>query len=345
MVVRAYDVQILKGTLMKSLASILFVAAATATFIPAQALTPGSALVFPTVRQDATTVTFVSVTNTNTTPRFPVPTNSVDVMAFYNYTLTQPNPANVLQPLACSHLCRTELLTPADTTSVSVGCHVPNPEVRGYLVVHAISATAGGAISHNYLVGSAQIFDFASNAIYSYEAVPFCSPLADGAPTDVAPANGQLDFNDREYERVHQFVIADNFFGAYNSRLALAEFSCLPDGAMTSIDFAVWNDNERPLSLHIMFKCWFETELDQLSSLFSDQWLRGVANDPTELDINCDGIGDFETGWFKITARQSILGTQVDPRPPLLGALVGGPRSCSDSRILWGSKERRDGCY
>ncbi len=310
----------------------------------AQAPMPGSVLVFPSIRNDATTVTFLSVTNTQTTPASQSTLNAPDIMAYFNYVVATEDPNDIFRPLGCTHFCRPEFLTAADTVSVSVSCHSPYPVTHGYLVAHAVSVTNGQNVSHNYLAGSAQIFDFTSGAIYVYPAIPFCSPKDPGENTDMN-WNGRIDFDGVEYEKMHRDLIVDSFFAAGNSRIALADFSCLPEGRETTVLFSIWNDNEYALSMQFPFRCWFETELDMISVLFTQQWLQTVPNDPEELDINCDGINDFESGWIRITGIQSQLGTLVDNEPPLLGVMIGGPRSCTDGRVLWGSKERRDGWF
>ncbi|MCA8942237.1 MAG: hypothetical protein KDB80_06710 [Planctomycetes bacterium] len=323
--------------------------AAFAAPLAAQAPMPGSVLIFPSIRNNAFATTFVSVSNTNLSPLFPFPgtQHPPDVLAYFNYVIATPNPNDRYRPLACTHFCRPELMTAADEITVSVGCHSPG-DTRGYLVVSAHSAIAGGPVSHNFLAGSAAIFDYVANAVYVYPAIPFCSPLTVGLPTDVNPPNGRLDFNGIEYEMMHDHLIVDSFIAAFNSRLVLADFSCLPgDNAEVSVDLSIFNDNEFPLSLHFGFRCWMEIELHDISTLFFNGWLQGISNDPAELDINCDGLGDFEAGWFSIYTTQASIagGAQVQPNPAILGAMLGGARSCSDSRIIWGSKERRVGCF
>ncbi|MCA8942877.1 MAG: hypothetical protein KDB80_09990, partial [Planctomycetes bacterium] len=86
--------------------------------------------------------------------------------------------------------------------------------------------------------------------------------------------------------------------------------------------------------------------LTAISPLFADSFLASTVNDPDELDINCDGIGDVETGWFRITTRNlSTVGgvpvlVQADG---ILGAITSGPTTTiNGARLLWESGVVRD---
>ena len=327
----------MKATMMKALTTVAL-AALTASSALAQLPQPGSALIYPSIRNDTLSFQMVSVTNTASTPI------ADDILAYFNYVNAVPNPADQFRPLSCDHFCRAEFLTANDTVTVSVFCHSPWPETRGYMVLWPTDPLTGQRISHNYLVGSSSTIVLNTGAFYSLKAIPWCSPLPQGVPTDIN-GNGHLDFDGIEYEQMHCFLIADMFYSGTNNGLAVAEFSTLGPGAEISLAFDIFNDNEMAMSLHFGMQCFFEVELSQISTVFTQAFLASTMNDPDELDLNCDGIDDIETGWFRLRAVQASLAGAIQVNPPLIGAFVGGPWSCSDARCLHGSKERCDGRF
>jgi hypothetical protein len=270
---------------------------------------PGSVGVFTVHRSGAqpedggTFFTILSVTNTATDPATPAdPGGSTNVR--YEYVNVVPDPADPFVPLACSTFDRVEFLTPADTLSVLTSCHnatAPGGQ-QGYVVVSAEDPSLFGTPwSHNHLVGS-ELVVTGSGGMYSLNMVSLPSPVADGDPTDLPdvagnPPNGRLDFNGVEYAALPDELLIDSFVALAGSQLALLN---LTGGAkaVNTVKLTVWNDDEFPLSATRAFACWFDQPLVAVSPLFSEGFLaNNTPNDPQELDVNCDGLGDFETGW------------------------------------------------
>ena len=290
----------------------------------AQAPAPGSALIFP-IHDSRSLLTVINVTNTNVNV-------GGDVRATYRYVNAQPSP-DPLKAQHCSTVYRGELLTPGDTVSVLTACHdVPNS--HGYLVVSANHPSAGFPVSHNHLVGSALVIH-PEGSVYTLQPYTFQAVAPEGMPTD-ADLDGLLDFDSTEYEALPRMLFADSFLAASSSRLTLLHLSSgLNDDVAVKLD--IQNDNEFPLSLTFTFRCWFELPLSQLSGVFSQAFLAGTPNDPDEFDINCDGIGELETGWFRIRPLVSSNGFSSTLDPPVLGALTAGPFDAEGGRVLWGS--------
>ena len=83
-------------------------------------------------------------------------------------------------------------------------------------------------------------------------------------------------------------------------------------------------------------------QAEAILSAEEEQFLRSLPNDPQELDINCDGFGDFETGWATINSLGvfSPAGQLVDPDGAMLGAITVGPTTLlNGGRLLWESEE------
>lgn len=307
----------------KGLAPSLLLAGALAGAPAAQAPSPGSVLVFP-VHDSRALLTVVNVTNTDVGP-------GGAVRALYRYVNVQPS-ANPLQPGHCSTLYRSEALTPGDTVSVLSACH-GGSGTAGYLTVTAQHPTAGYAIAHDHLVGSTLVV-YPEGSVYTLAPYAFRSVLPQGSPTDV-DLDGRYDLDGTEYEAPPRLLFADSFLAVANTRLVLLHLtSSMDDDVAVKLD--IQNDNEFPLSVTFVFRCWFELPLQTLGGVFTQAFLAGTPDDPDELDVNCDGLGELETGWFRVRPLVSSgLGTVLDP--PVLGALTAGPFDAEGGRILWGS--------
>ena len=191
------------------------------------------------------------------------------------------------------------------------------------------------AWSHNYLVGSELIVN-GLGVIYSVNARPFASPLETGAPTDV-DEDGQLDFDEIEYEGVGDDLILDSFLAALGSHLTLINLTGGKD-FVANVQFDVFNDNEIPLSATTQLRCWMDAPLREISLVFDQTFLAANAgNDTTELDINCDGVNEFETGWATIRGMNASSSAQSIPNPAMLGAITNGLFFVS-GRLLWESE-------
>lgn len=304
---------------------------------------PGSVLIFPIQRSGAG-FTVVSVTNVNTEPAGQASPGGT-TNAFYQYLNTVPGPGGSALPVDCYVIDRVEQLTPADTLSVLTSCHNA-AAAEGYLVVAAANPLTGlgkDAWSFNHLVGSELVMN-ASGGVYSTNAIPFLSLRPDRAPTDF-DGDGQYDFDGIEYEPVAEELYADQFLAIAGSSLTLIN---LTGGAQfTAVaSFDVWNDSEQPLSATKAFRCWFEESLPEVSPVFLDSYLaNNTPNDPTELDLNCDGVGDLETGWMRIRGNVASSSAESIANPAFLGAITAGSGfappgavgGINGGRLLWES--------
>lgn len=305
------------------LAPLVLLAGALPGTPAAQAPSPGSVLVFP-VHDSRALLTVINVTNTATG-------SGSAVRALYRYVNAKPS-ANPLQAGQCSTLYRSEALTPGDTVSVLSACH-DGSGAAGYLTVTAQHATAGYAIAHDHLVGSTLVV-YPEGSVYTLAPYAFRSVLPKGSPTDV-DLDGLYDLDGTEYEAPPRLLFADSFLAVADTRLVLLHLtSSMDDDVAVKLD--IQNDNEFPLSMTFVFRCWFELPLQSLGGVFTQAFLVTTPDDPDELDVDCDGLGELETGWFRVRPLVSSgLGTKPDP--PVLGALTAGPFDAEGGRLLWGS--------
>ena len=304
-------------------------------------VTGGSGVVFFTI---------VSVTNTDTQPQTPQSLGG-STNVHYEYVNVTPNTTNPFLPLACTIFDRVEFLTPADTLSVLTSCHnaVAPSGQQGYLVVSAQDPTQFDVDwSHNDLIGSEIVIN-GSGGMYQVAMVGVRSPLADGEPTELLDqggrGNGQLDFDGNEYFALPEQVHVDTFVALAGSRLALAN---LTGGlsARNTLKISAWNDNEFPLSATRAFACWFDEPLQVVSPLFNQTFLaQNTPDDPEEVDLNCDHVGDIETAWARIDSIDVSFpfGGQIAADGVVLGAVTAGPGSMIDGgTLLWESRETQD---
>jgi hypothetical protein len=301
---------------------------------------PGSLLVFPIHRSGPSLFTIVSVTNTNLQPPIGVTLGGATNLHF-NYVNAQPVPGAPFSP-DCTVFDRVEFVTPADTISRLVRCHNAGaPAQEGYLVVAAqdplLQPTAW---SHNYLIGSETVITPQGGA-YSLNAISFRSPQVARSATD-RDGDGQYDFDGQEYEGVADDLIVDSFLAIDDASLVLIN---LTGGTVfdATLKLEIWNDNEFALSATRRFRCWFEQPLKLVSPILAGDWLaQNTPDDPTELDTNCDGVADFETGWVRIKGLEASSLGQSIPNPAVLGALTSGNGALVDSgRLLWESEARQ----
>ena len=296
---------------------------------------PGSLLVYPVHRsggQQSVTpggafFTVVSVTNTNLQPATVLSLGG-STNVHFNYVNVVKNPLDPFKPYGCSIFDRVEALTPADTLSVLTSCHNATfGGQEGYLVVYAENPSLFQTPwSFNNLLGSELVLA-SSGIAYSIEAVALKSPVAAGSPTDVN-TNLARDFDGVEYEKLPDLLYIDSFIAIQDSALSLINFTGT-DADTNRVWFSVWNDAEFPLSASLEFKCWFEERLSRVSTLFTDQFLSSTPNDPNELDLDCNGSDDIETGWAIIQSLgvRNPGGTLISPDGAMLGALTTGAGS------------------
>jgi PKD repeat protein len=330
---------------LKRIAAVAMLAAATAAPSVADGLTPGSVLVFPFHRSSFTQAngvffTVIAVTNTNLVPISPLNGLGGSTNVHYQYVNVTPDPLNPDFPLDCSISDRVEFLSPADIRPILTSCDNGTAEAEGYLVVSAVDPnTVADPWSHNYLIGSELIID-AGGAVWYLNAIPFSSPQAAGAPTDL-DFDGQLDFDGIEYEGIPDELYIDSFVADLGSKLVLANFS--GGTAFTAnIRFDVFNDNEQALSATYAFRCWIEKPLVDISAVFSAQHLfQNTQHDPAEFDLNCDGVGDLETGWARIRGINHASSVETCPDVALVGALGQALVPKFGGRRLWESKQKQ----
>jgi hypothetical protein len=297
----------------------------------------GSVLFFP-VHRSAEAFTIICVTNTNL-----IPANRQSLggstNVHYQYVNVVPNRDNAFRPLNCIVFDRVEFLTPADTLCVLTACHNAGYQ-EGFVLVNAEDPNEfRKPWSHNFLMGSEYVIN-GSGVVYSLEAVPFSSPVAWQAKTDLNN-NRRLDFDGAEYEQIPDILYIDSFIALEDSGLTLTNFTGMHQDINT-IYLSVWNDNEFPLSATVEFNCWFDEELTKVSPLFRNSFLQSTPNDPRELDVNCNNTGDVETGWASIDSIdvRNPGGASISMDGAVLGAItVGQTRLIDGGRLLWESLE------
>ncbi len=298
---------------------------------------PGSVLIYPVHRSGGAAgfFTVVSVTNINLLPATVLSLGG-STNVHFEYVNVAANPLNPFRPLNCAIFDRVEPLTPADTLSVLTTCHNATfaPGQEGYLVISAEDPSLfQTAWSHNDLLGSELVLS-ATGISFSIEAIALQSPKPAGQATDV-DGDGALDFDGVEYERLADKLYIDSFLAVAQSQLALINLTGTDQDTNTVL-FSVWNDFEFPLSATLVFNCWFDQRLSAISTLFTNGFLAGTPNDPDELDINCDGVDDFETGWATIQSLgvRQPGGLLISPDGALLGAITTGIGGINGGRLL-----------
>jgi hypothetical protein len=334
------------------LATATLVAGALAPEARADGRNPGSVLFYTVHRSGSTPAwfTIISVTNTATTPQTPSSFGG-STNVHFDYVNITPGTTAFL-PSACTIFDRIEFLTPADTLSVLTNCHNAFTPVgqEGYVVISAEdpSQGPGGAWDHDYLIGSEVVLS-ASGVSYMLNAIPFEGLR--GLHNSCAHPSGELRFDGTNYEQLPDILMAD-FIAIANSQLALINLTGGPL-VENALLFSVWNDNERALSATLRFRCWFDQPLTAINPLFANNFLASIPNDPDELDINCDGFDDLETGWFKVDSVGCFwAGGQRydDGNGPvydgaLLGSISAGPQSIDGGFLLWEVDKQNNGRF
>lgn len=330
---------------LASLISLAF--AATSIFAPdalADGRKPGSKLVYPVQRSGDGYFTIVCVTNANRVPATPNSFGGSTNLHFEYYNVT-PNPANPFRPLGCVVFDRVEFLTPADTLSVLTSCHNATAGAQeGYLTITAQSPMAFDMDwAFDCLIGSEMVLN-ASGGVYAINAVPLAAANGTWTTTAAVQAPTVPIFHDY----LPDVLLGDSFLALGGSQLALVSATAQPN-YIRDVYFEVWNDNEFPLSSTLRFNCWFDQPLANVSPLFTESFLSSTAHAPDELDINCDGAGDLETGWFRITTRDislpsgESLGVALGAtiQQGMAGAITAGKTTSIDGgRLLWEAHRR-----
>jgi hypothetical protein len=339
---------------MKSLAKMTAVALVAALFAStsnADGRTPGSVLIYPVQRSlngsfpgvQGVQFTVLNVTNTNLTPAIGGNLGgSTNIMFEYVNMMYDPPPfSNRLKPAMCSVVDIVDFLTPADTYSVLTQCHNNGQGQEGYVVLTAQDpALFKSAWSFNYLIGS-ELVVMPTGGVYQIDAQPFDSLQAENAATDV-DGDGQLDFDGIEYEGTPDELYIDSVLAVTSNSLVLIN---LTGGTefLATVKFDAWNNDEYPMSTTKAFKCWFEVPLFQLDNIFTPAYL--FFNTPSaldELDVNCDGVGDFDTFWARIRGIVASSAVESIPDPAILGALTAsGAPLFEGGKSLWESPAKQ----
>jgi hypothetical protein len=306
---------------------------------------PGSLLIYPVHRsggiEGTLAFTIVCVTNINTQPQTPFSWGGSTV-AHFQYFNVVPNANDPFTPTNCVEFNAHPFLTPADTLCVLTSCHnaVPggNKVTEGYLVVKAEDpSNFNTAWSFNYLIGSEIVIN-ASGAMYGVNAIPFYSPQPMGQPTDVN-GNRRCELDDVEYEAAPDLLYMPSFLAVNDSQLALINLT--GDARDRNlVFFSIWNDMEVPTSASRQFSCWFDQPLSVVAPAFGAAFLALRPNDPYELDIDCDNVDDFETGWAIIDSLdvETVGGLPVSNDGVILGSLTAGIYTAIGSGdLLWES--------
>jgi hypothetical protein len=346
---------------MKSLATLSTVAIA-ATLLSATSFAdgrePGSVLVYPVHRSGLGSFpgtnggpqfTVLNVTNTNLMPAIGAELGGTTNIQFDYVNVYYENPpfSDPLKPNLCVVTDIVEQLTPGDTYSVLTQCKNGNNK-QGYVVVHAQDpALFKTAWSWNYLIGSELVLT-ATGGVYQLDALPFEAIGPDKALTDGegGDGDGQLDFDDVEYEGIPDILYIDNVLAITGNSLALINMTG-GTGFTATVKFDLWNNNEYPFSTFIDFKCWFEARLWDLDGNLTNAWL--FNNTPTaanELDTNCDGQADFTTFWAKIYGVIAHSNVESQPDPALIGAITA-PRvpGFEGGKSLWEEGNQTNGDF
>ncbi len=269
---------------------------------------PGSLLLFPVFENERGEDTFITVTNTNSdmTPvGLSLMAGTVDVEFVY------------IDGNTCLEFNRTRRLTPNDTITVSSQVDNPN-EREGYVYVFAKSPTSGQAISWNHLIGIARVFEGGIDEDFDVNPYVFKSPLSQGSPTDVNPADGLRNLNGLEYEAGPDRILVPRFVGqdsGDDSELVLINLT----GAVqftAIVDFLIYNDNEEVFSAQYQFRCWDEVDLLDISGAFSETFLENSNDNPLE-QVNND-----EYGWFRMNGRVAFSSADSVQDPMILSMLA-----------------------
>ena len=306
------------------ISSLLFVSALAALSSTAAASEPTSELVYTNQRSGAGKTgiqffTVLTVTNTNTQPATPNSFGGSTNVQF-NYINTVPNPADSQLPLDCYVVDRVEHLTPGDTLSVLTSCHNA-ANANGWALVQAQDPEEfKEAWDFPYLIGSELVVN-SQGGTYAINAIPS--------------------------EKVCSSDLYMEFLAVAGSSLTIGHFQDPTESAFfvpatVQLAFDIFNDNEFQLSSTKVFRCWFDEPLENVSPVFREEFLRNnTPHDPQELDIDCDNVGDFETGWAIIRAILANTQTGTTYDPAIFGSITSGPAAnINGGRHLWIGKKQ-----
>lgn len=288
----------------------------------------GSLLIFPCI--DSTGPGFTAITITNTNNNF-APNGPNGFAGSVNVHFIYVNGDPIGGTFYCSEADRDHTLTPNDTLTVRSDFHNPSFD-RGYLYVYARNPNTLAAISWNHLIGSAAQI----TPTEYFELNPFVfrsgRGLADGAPTDFSPADGERNLDGVEYERVVDTIQVPHFFGEAplpaegtnppppaESSLVLLNLSGAGQFTVV-VNFLVYNDNEQQFSAQTSFRCWSKRRLRDINGVFTQQFLASTSDNGQE------HILDLESGWYRLNG--GVGGSSADSLSDaaILAVQIGGLR-------------------
>jgi hypothetical protein len=270
--------------------------------------TPGSLLVFPNFDNTRGDLTLITVTNTSNDQV----AGTVNVEFVY------------INGETCQEFNRTRTLTPNDEISVLTKNDNPNMH-KGYVYVFAKSKTTGQAIKFDHLVGSALIIE-GGDTEPDYLLAPWTfaagAALAEGANTNLN-GNSLRDLDGLEYEKAPDQLIVPRFLGEHGPLDADEDLVLinLTGGAafIAVVDFLVYNDNEEVFSAQYSFQCWAKVGLDEISSVFENDFL--VTTNHAAGEVPGTTTANFpETGWYRMNGN-TAFSTAVQFSDPAILAL------------------------
>jgi len=272
----------------------------------------GSLLLFPEFDNRQGTVTVLTVTNTA------VDVGDVQVEFVY---IGRYNSSGY--DIDCEEFNRTEVLTDNDTITLLTEVHNPQQE-QGFVYAFARAGVAN-PIVHNWLIGNVltvdglDAFEFSVNPV-SYEAF-----------AGDANGNGLRDLDGSEYEESADELLVPRFLGQDGIRRSELILLGLSGGARfdTTVDFLIYNDNEEVFSSEYTFRCWDRVYLEDISGLFTNDFLATWTNDDPDEVI---GAPSIESGWFRVDGALASSTTTTLLEPAVYCVLVEriGNRGAAD---------------
>jgi hypothetical protein len=274
----------------------------------------GAFLVYPLVASSNDRETFLTVTNTSSSP------TNVHVAVIEGVgTPTSPE---------CSEYNRTISLTGFDTETLVLGPTQAGgtnlesldstfsfsvPVTLGFITMNTEDPADGDTTQNNYLMGSEVVVDYALGYAYSIDAIPF-----QGLPT--GDDNRRFNFNGVEYEKLPRRVavefIAPDGPGSFQEvggiTAELALFTLAFEAGFppaTSCTGSGFDARENPISFGFQFGCWTLFDLTTVPELAYPE------------------LGDAGTpdnhGWLSLNC--SVVGTGASPQPTtsIAGAVHG----------------------
>lgn len=265
---------------------------------------PGSLLLFHEFDSRPGQVTLLTVTNTH-------PTESIRYEIKY---ISE----------SCLEFNRTRVLTPNDTITVLTSFDNPEP-TRGFAYVFARSAETGQAVTFDHLVGSAIHVSGFRSFDYGYNAMSYEGGTDVGQPTDL-DSDGVRDLDGLEYEQSADELLFPRFVGqgmGFDHSLVLVGLT----GAQfqTVVNILAYNDNEEAFSAQYQFGCWAKVRLADVSSLFTQTFLKFTNHHPSEIF----GLPDVESGWFRMDGAIAFSSETTVASPAFAAMLVESSRGNS----------------